>query len=64
MVLETCVYLKMIHVLTVIKMMVEAQKLVFYFLRLALPDIKTMALETSVFLKMIHVPKDTKMMED
>lgn len=54
----------MIHVLTVIKMMVEAQKLVFYFLRLALPDIKTMALETSVFLKMIHVPKDTKMMED
>lgn len=64
MALETFVFLKMIHVLTVIKMMVEAQKLVFYFLHLALPDIKTMVLEISVFLKMTHVPKDIKMMED
>ena len=64
MVLETYVYLRMIHVLLAIKMMVDKLKLVFYLPHHALLDLKIMVPEMSVYLKLILVHQDTKMMED
>ena len=64
MALETCVSLKMIHVLLVIKMMEDKHKLVFYLPHHVLLDLKIMVLEICVFLKLILVHQDTKMMED
>ena len=64
MVLETCVYLKMTHVLLAIKMMEGKLKFAFYLPYHALLGSKIMDLETFVFLGKINVQMDIKMMAE
>ena len=63
MVQEICVFQKMTHVLTDIKMMEDLTKNVLYLVLIVMKDLKIMDLEIYVFLTMNNVLSDIKMME-